>query len=113
MKVIGLCFLYCLFTLAYVWYPFEGNNYLFLFNSLTTLGFIAILCHLTLTVKNYTEDESLFIQYLMWLTLSRLAYTAYCVFMEREWILYHTNVYNVLIGVSFVVVLITIALKKS
>ena len=110
---IFACFLYCLFTIGYAWYPYGGSKWTDLFNMCNLLGFIAILCYFLNTFNALTKNEKLFIQFSMFLTICRLLYTTYCVFMNKAWILYNTDVFNVLTAISFAVLLITCATKKS
>lgn len=113
MKTTLICFGYCLLTVLYAWYPFEANKYLYLANLANILGFIALLCHIALSGCKHSETDKLFIQFSMWLSISRILYTAYCVFMNKAWILFHTDVYNVLIAISLAIVSINCALKKT
>lgn len=112
MKVLS-CFTYCLFTIGYAWYPYEANKYLYLFNMCNLLGFIAILCYFVNSIIPSTETEKLFFQYAMWLSICRALYTCYCVFMDKAWIVHHTDVFNVLTAISFAVLLFHCLLKRS
>lgn len=112
MKLL-VCFLYCLFTIAYAWYPFETTKWVYLFGMLNLLAFISVLCYFLNKNTRNTENESIFLQYAMWLTICRGIYTVICVFNDKVWILHNTNVFNVLTAISFGVILIHCSLKRS
>lgn len=77
------------------------------------LLFITALCLFNISDNASTEREKMFLWYAVGLSVARFGYTAYCTVMGKAWILYHTDVFNCLIAISFGILLVSCLLKRS
>lgn len=80
-------------------------------NIITHIAFVGYLCHLLHGHVN--ETERLFFSYLKWLSLFSSLYIVACMLRNTYWILYNTSVMALVMGISFMALLITVAIKRK
>lgn len=107
---IAACFLYILCNMLYLvfgddspaWGGFHLNTHV-LFISFTTWQLW----------DKFKGNERLFLQYVTFLSLADALYTTVCVFKDKYWVLYNTNIFAYILGIGFLVFLLHCALKNT
>lgn len=91
----------------------ESNRFSFGFNIVTQLLFTGIICiYATLNGKANKRDK-LLLYYVAALSIVRAFYTSVCIYAEKSWILYNTDVFVFITSVTFGLLLISLALIKK
>lgn len=106
------CFLYVVSIIVY--YRFmPSTRFAFGFNIVTQLLFTAIICiYATLNGKANKRDK-LLLYYVAALSVGRAVYTSFCVYKDKEWVLYYTDVFVFIMCVTFGLFLISLALIEK
>lgn len=109
---IASCFLYVLCTLIYLQYGHDATVW-YAFGQATILIFISTLGYFVLSNEPNTEEERLFLEFIIRLTGGRAVYTIYCLFKEDSIIIYNTDVFKMIACSAFLILLFNCAINKS
>lgn len=112
MKIVS-SFLYVISTFIYL--NLATTHVLWSgFGQLTFMLFICVLCVFVLSNKPNTYREELFLKYCAYMTLGRALYMLYCVFIDNDgWVIYHTDVFQFIVGVTFAILVLYVAIKSQ
>ncbi len=112
MQKTAVCFVYILCSIIYLSPIAEGTRIWYAFNIITQIAFVGYLCYLQSAVKNNSIPERLFFGYLWRLSIANCIYIVICVWKDTYWSIYNTGVFAYILGISFVVLLIHIAIEQ-
>lgn len=112
MGKIAACFLYVVCSIIYL-SPIATNTFAWgAFNVITQVAFIGYLSYLQSVAKANTTVERLFYIYLYRLCIVNCIYVLACLWRGKDWSIYNTSVFAYILGVSFLILLIHIAILQ-
>lgn len=71
-----------------------------------------MLCY-KLSKSIHNEIEKLILNYIQYLSVANCIYIAICMFRNRFWVIYNTDIFAYILGISFVAILVHIACKRG
>lgn len=97
---------------------FAPNSYFWWgFNIISQILFAASCCAIIASRRKITENERLLFWYMCGVNILRAVYTAFCthamIIHKDHWIAYSTNVFIILVAVTFFLFLIYLAKQKE
>lgn len=108
---IAVCFLYVLLSVLYLSIGDSSREWGAV-NIITQIGFIGYLCYLAEQSKRNSVFERLFFGYMKYLSIANCIYIIWCVFKGAYWSIYNTDVFAYILGISFVILLIHVAILQ-
>ena len=105
------CFLYILLTIIYLRFDVDNERLWFGFNIITQIMFTATLCLFLTSEHRPTETERLLFYFVCTMSVGRAFYTSLCIYENKAWVLYNTDIFCFIVCVCFVILLIYLALK--
>ena len=84
----------------------DSSRYWGAFNIITQLAFMNCLILWMDFKKKNTKCERLYLRYVFAMTLFRVFYTLTCVYASRTWIIYNTDLFTLIVTVTFAATII-------
>lgn len=108
----AVCFSYLFLCLAYLLF---GDSSIIWggINIITQTAFIGFISYFLKSTKTIQSHEIIIFDYVMWLSIVNSFYIAICMFRNKFWVIYQTDIFAYIMGITIVVLLGHIGYNKN